>query len=88
MKRDPRYFKANKHHLICSEHFERGDFHDYDCVKSERRFLKDGAIPTIFEWTKDSAHEAGSSSKQSAVEKLNQSRVEKEELLFISFSSN
>jgi len=72
MKRDPRYFSVNCHTKICSEHFTSDDFINPESAKKR---LKADAIPSIFAWTKEKAQPV----KRSVLEKLNESRTEKEE---------
>ena len=44
-------FQLSKHTAVCSDHF----FKDQDFIKKgfcSRRYLKDQAVPSVFNWTK------------------------------------
>ena len=65
MKREPRFFNANKSTKICSEHFKREDFSEPDS-KKKRLNYKAGVVPSIFRWTKNVSHQRSTS----VIEKL------------------
>ena len=72
MRRDPRYFKVNRHTKICGEHFVTEDFVNPYSVKKR---LKDGVVPSIFAWNKDKVVQK----RRSVTEKLEAIRAEEEE---------
>ena len=72
MRRDPRYFKVNRHTKICGEHFVTEDFVNPYSVKKQ---LKTGVVPSIFAWNKDKVVQK----RRSVTEKLEAIRAEEEE---------
>ena len=71
MRRDPRYFKVNRHTKICGEHFVTEDYvNPYSDLK-----LKTGVVPSIFAWNKNKVVQK----RRSITEKLEAIRDEEEE---------